>query len=534
MDSGKKRREDIYFSKNKDEKEGGIMNKKKFLISVLVVSLTILTLSSAVAEEFTLLGRPLKLFGYATQGAGFSLINSDRYDTMRGLQTALTNLFAEGDYAIRDDLKFYASGMLTVDWAYQLNSYRDSWSNKLFNQSKDYLNVDDKDWQLLKEARLTWSPGDFMFRVGKQIVAWGEMDGFRLMDQINPLDGRRGFADVEFETTIIPTWLARVDYYPKLNLGWLPDLGFEFVFNPNAEFIPNQDIRTGNDVGGIWAPNVLISGPFPGGEAHLGSIFRDITKPKAFNSDGYEYAFRVKGNLLGSIVTLNYFYGLDNDFVSLNEPIPPRITMASDGKLIIHPFIKGKYPLFRFAGATFSRDVTPLRASFLGDVAPVVRVEAFYAFDNTFASSLNRYIHSDEFRGAIGLDWKVKIPFLNARTYFGISPQFYWRRIIDYPSVARVSGLASEELPGLYKDNFQSTLGINTQYFHGKLSPSFFWLRDWRTSSDFFRFQVVYDHDYHWHLTIGALVFDGSKTNQGFNVFEDKNQLYFKISYKWG
>ena len=108
------------------------MNKKKFLISFLVVSLTILTLSSAVAEEFTLLGRPLKLFGYATQGAGFGLINSDRYDTMKGLQSALTNLFAEGDYAIKDDLKFYASGMLTVDWAYQLNANRDSWSDKLF------------------------------------------------------------------------------------------------------------------------------------------------------------------------------------------------------------------------------------------------------------------------------------------------------------------------------------------------------------------------------------------------------------------
>jgi hypothetical protein len=39
----------------------------------------------------------------------------------------------------------------------------------------------------------TWTPGDFLFRVRKQIVRWGETDGFRLMDQINPLDQRRGF-----------------------------------------------------------------------------------------------------------------------------------------------------------------------------------------------------------------------------------------------------------------------------------------------------------------------------------------------------
>jgi hypothetical protein len=416
--------------------------------------------------------------------------------------------------------------MLTVDWAYQLNADRDSWHDKLFAKSKDRLNVDDADWQLLKEARVTWSPSDFMFRVGKQIVAWGETDGFRLMDQINPLDQRRGFADVEFETTLIPIWLVRADYYPKIKSNWLQDLGFEFIFNPNAEFIPDQGIQPGNDVGGIWAPNVLIPGPFPFGEAHLGSTFNDIKKPKLWNHEGYEYAFRIKANLLGSLITLNYFYGLDNSPVTLSAPLPPRIGVASDGRLIIHPFLTGKYPLFRFVGATFSRDVTSLRASVLGDVAPVVRVETFYAFSDTFATNLNRFVNLDEFRGAIGVDWKVKIPFLNAMTYFGISPQFYWRRIINYPSI--------EELSGLKQDNYQSTLGINTSYFHNKLTPSFFWLRDWRSHSDMIRLQLVYDHDYRWHFTVGALLLDGCKTGQGFQLFENKDQLYFKISYKWG
>ncbi len=32
----------------------------------------------------------------------------------------------------------------------------------------------------------------FYFRVGKQIVQWGETDGFLLMNQINPIDQRRG------------------------------------------------------------------------------------------------------------------------------------------------------------------------------------------------------------------------------------------------------------------------------------------------------------------------------------------------------
>ena len=48
------------------------MKKKRFLILVLVAGLTIaLTFSSAVAEEFSVLGRPLNLFGYATQEVQF-------------------------------------------------------------------------------------------------------------------------------------------------------------------------------------------------------------------------------------------------------------------------------------------------------------------------------------------------------------------------------------------------------------------------------------------------------------------------------
>jgi hypothetical protein len=45
--------------------------------------------------------------------------------------------------------------MLTVDWIYQLKHSDSSWNDKLFDHSKKDLNIDDKYWQLLKEARLT-------------------------------------------------------------------------------------------------------------------------------------------------------------------------------------------------------------------------------------------------------------------------------------------------------------------------------------------------------------------------------------------
>ena len=509
--------------------EGGTMEKKTFLILFSMVGLiTTLTFSSAIAEEFSVLGRPLQLFGYATQEMSFGF--KDTYDTENSLNSALMNLFVEGDYQITKDLKFYGSSMLTVDWAYQLNSHRDDWNEKLFSKSRNKLNVDDKYFMLLKEARLTWSPGDFMFRAGKQIVSWGELLGFRIMDQINPLDQRRGFLDVEFETTIIPIWLFRADYYPKIKSSWLQDLGFEFVWNPNADFIPNQDIMAGNADGGIWAPNV----PIPG--AHMATAYGHIDTPQRWK-EGNEFGFRAKANMLGAMTTLNFFYGRDNSPVTqlvppFLSPVPPHI-FASDGDLLLHPFQSGHYPLIKFVGATVAKELTPLRASFLGDVAPTVYLEAMYAFDSTFAFSnplsggvLSRFGKSDDFRTGMEVTWKVKIPALNARTYFSFTGEFFWRRIIDYPSF--------EEIAGLKKNNYQTFLSVSTQYLHGKLNPSFTWIHDINSNSNYFIPKLVYDYDYHWHFTLGAQLFMGAKPGQGLQVFDNKNQIFFKIAYKWG
>jgi len=502
------------------------MNTQRLYGFVVVAVLTVTLLAHPVmAKQFKVAGKPLNLFYYVTQGVAFSMHDDDYYDTEEGLQSALFNFLLEGDYAFTDDLKFYGAGMLTVDWVYDIKHDDQSWNNKLFNESRDNMYIDDEYWQLLKEAHFTWTPGDFLFRVGKQIVAWGETDGFRLMDQINPLDQRRGMADVEFETTIIPIWLLRAEYFPEITTSWLQDLGFEFIFNPNADFIANQSMYAGNDAGGIWAPNVMI--PLaPGVNGHLGSTDMAIEEPDTWDSDGFEYGFRVKAVVKDALITLNYFDGLDNDPVQRMAATPPEMGMASDGLTIIHPSMEGYYPDFRFAGATFSRGITPLRASFLGDVAPVLRLESFYGFDNTFATSLNTFEKSDELRWAIGIDWKVKIPFLNPRTYFALSGQFYQRKILDYPSGYQFSNLED--------DNNMTTLSINTSYFHNKLVPSFFWMNDITNKADMYKLQLVYDYSYKLHYTLGALILNGEAPGKGFHVFENKDQVYFKISYKWG
>lgn len=76
---------------------------------------------------------------------------------------------------------------------------------------------------------------NWWWRLGKQQVGWGESLGFRVLDQVNPLDLSQQFLNQrvydEFDNLRIPQWMIRGVY--KFPAFWIiPDLSAEVVFNP--------------------------------------------------------------------------------------------------------------------------------------------------------------------------------------------------------------------------------------------------------------------------------------------------------------
>ena len=509
--------------------------KMRWMAVMIVVGMIFVNVFPSLAIDLDFGGGPIKIMGYTSQSAGFG-ISGDHYDTKKGFQSGIFQGLLEVDYSPTRDLKFFISGKVNADWSYAILRNNHDWDEKGFQGSRDHLYIFGYWQDLLYECHATWTPGDFLFRVGKQIVVWGETDGFRLVDQINPIDQRRGIGDVRFESTILPIWLVRAEYNPPLKTSWLQSLNIQFIFNPNLSFRGNEAVIPGNDKMGIWAPNVEIplGGPYPFDFAHLGSLNETIDAPdKYFDHNGFEYGLRLKSIMFDSIITLSFFYGRDNDRVSESLPIPPQIGVSPfDNRLIIHPALKSYYPRFKFVGLTFTRDLEMIKSSFLGGVSPVLRLETLYGFDSTFATSINTFDKSDEFRLALGIDWKVKIPVLNAKAYFMISPQFFYRRIIDYPSGYELSNNASLP-PGLYKNNYQTSLFINTTYFHNKLKPSFFWLYDISNNAHMFRPELAYEQSNQWLYALGAILVQGEKIGKGFQVLENKDQIYLTATYRF-
>lgn len=516
------------------------MGKVRFLWIGSVVALVLLGIQSPCgAVEFTLGGKPASLMGYVNQGVTTNISRDKSFNNKDGMNSAVFMSLLEGEYKPATDLKFFVSGKLTADLAYPILSGNDEWKGKEFDESRDELFVDTGWDKMLNEAYVTWSPGNFFLRAGKQIVGWGETDGFRLMDQINPVDQRRGLGDVEFENTIVPIWLVRANYYVQPQSSWLQDIGLETVFNPNARFQADRPIDLGNDVSGIWAPDVQ---PAPG--VQLGSTNYVSKAPQDWSRGGMEFGARVKGVANDMIFSLNYFNGISNSG-QLKFLSGPDITLAPDGTPVAHLTLEERFPRYQMVGATFTSDFPSVSSSALGGVAPVLRLEGEYVMNNTLSTAggivgppFGNLVKKDEIRYVVGVDWKVKLDFLNPKAYFFISGQFFHRHIQDFDKDMAPAEIAAgmdlkDFLGNIKEDNYLTTLLINTSYFHNKLTPQFFWLRDMTLNGNMFKPQITYDYSDKWHYTVGALFLDGKTSQKGFEPLKRKDQLFATVKYRF-
>ncbi len=518
---------------------------------------SVLLAGQAMAFQLDLFGKPLNIKGYVNQSVQFG-VAGDHFDTMAGFQQAIMQGLLEFDYYATNDLKFFVSGQLTKDWAYDIYENDDDWEFRRFDQSRDEMSFRDDYEDILSECHVTWTPGDFNFRVGKQIVTWGRMDGFRIMDQINPVDGRLGFSDVEFETNITPIWMAKAEYFPSYVPPFLYMLGFEVIFNPNVDFIPSKKPATGNELHGIWSASNVTSG------LRMIGIDENLDEPDRWN-DGHEIGVRIKGTFPDSTYfTLNFWDGVNNDAVKrsrfgegfMGAGINVDFTSVDDdGNFITTPLMEGFYADQTFVGLTFAREFTEIYARCLGGVSPLLRGEFTYEFDATFGQKntvipggapgtpRDAFVEHDMIYWGLGVEWKVKIPWLNRRKNIGIMPQFGMKHIKDYPDSRGPLGSRVVLTEGLSKvvaeNNYNMFVNVNTMYMNDKLSPSITYMRDIRSDvegvtkgsikSDAWIFNLKYSPDYKWTYKIRCTLVG----NDGYDAVDHYDNISFTVQYQF-
>lgn len=214
---------------------------------------------------------------------------------------------------------------------------------------------------------------DWSWRLGKQQVVWGQADGLKVLDVVNPQSYREFILD-QFEDSRIPLWMANVNLdmadAGSIQLLWIPDTSTHELAEPGTPFQMTTP---------LLVPRPLLSA---GQRLQINSAHSPSNGLKDGDA-GIKYAVFFHGWDL----TLNYLYHF------LDTPVYYHHNVGDT--LILAP----KYRRNHLFGGTASNA--------FGDFT--LRAEMGWNSDRYFlATDISRQgiHHSSEWASVFGLDWQ--------------------------------------------------------------------------------------------------------------------------------
>jgi len=177
---------------------------------------------------------------------------------------------------------------------------------------------------LIREASLVFSDREsgYNITIGKFQRGWGQADGLRLMDVLNPLDFRKRFLLRDFDELRIEQWMADFIFFTEPFFS-LHQFG---IYNPNIEFvwIPNvrhSEFRANNaftgENGGVWGFDLPSKGFTPRGRGDgpvPDRVFLTTRRETAGGGDWWNWkeptlATRLAWNMFRTDFTVSGYYG---------------------------------------------------------------------------------------------------------------------------------------------------------------------------------------------------------------------------------
>jgi len=330
-----------------------------------------------------------------------------------------------------------------------------------------------REWYIDTEIQHTF------WRIGKQQVVWGQADGLKILDVINPQNFSEFILD-EFEDSRIPLWMLNVEIptseESSLQILWIPDLTYH-------EFAAEGTI-------------FRLSSPLFVPKSNIVQL--NTTKPDSVLSDS-DIGLRYSTFYNGWDLNINYLYHY------LDSPVLYQ-QQTNTGVII-----NSEYERNHLVGASAS--------NVFGDFT--LRTEVGYN-ENTFHLKNSPSVSdegddgifkSPEIASVIGLDWQ-------GLTDIFISVQWFQSHLFDYdqqlvrPQNNHIASL-------LFRQTFlNESLELNLLSLYG------FELKD--SSS---QLELSYLLEDNLKLRFGFDHFSGDK-NGLFGQFN--NQSLFKLGFEWG
>ncbi len=441
------------------------------------------------------------------------------------------------------------------------------------------------DRERLFQAYVEGSAGDLFVRVGRQILSWGETDGFRLLDNINPIDSSFGGFLISLDERRVPLDMLRLQY----SLGNYGPISEAFIEAYGA--VDNKvGFSPGTPAGSPWTL------PNSGEPSRTTKSF--IDRPRR-NFTDMRGGLRGVWNMFdGTFSLAHYWTYVDTPGVTVRvrhgfpatppdlcgnafiydmdckEALPGTTYEAFSAEAI------QSAPLVQISGASATFAIPQIYSIFRSEFAyfngePRFRQSELDPFMFHFTKRGNNFTGvdtsgdpatltggrriGDSINFVMGLDINQYIRFLNPNQTFFITTQFFYKHLIG---VGETRESAENRIPwdgevlpvGEYytyvkqlgftrfgavepnfirqpADQFLHTLLFSTSYFSGQVNPSFLFFYDWggafvyqpsvTFSRDPFRFAIDYSI-----LDAGRL-----KGGSGVSLLRDRDNIQFRIEY---
>ena len=341
-------------------------------------------------------------------------------------------------------------------------------------------------WIDPREAVLSGKVKKVDLKLGLQQVVWGQADGLRVLDVINPLDYRE-FILEDFLDSRRPLWMARADVPVEkgsLQLLWIP------YFAPGRLPVAGNEFGLGASFGlGLVETIARQSGAPPFDVRALPTI-----RP-AYQLKASQFGARYSRSLGSWDWTANYFYGWED--VPVNQLVEVRNTSPKPVALF-----QPRYERRKVFGLTGANNFGPV----------VLRLEAGWNQNRSTATRNAGLARLGQFSSVAGLDY-------SPREWLWLSGQYF----LSFAS-------ASQERLLFPRYSHLVSLYARTNFFRDRLRPELFVLTGLSERQSLLRpklTQVVNDH---WTVSLGADFFGGNRRNI-FGAFRQNDRLLLEV--KW-
>ncbi|HWQ32395.1 MAG TPA: DUF1302 family protein [Blastocatellia bacterium] len=394
-----------------------------------------------------------------------------RLDEPRVLQMSRTMLDAKGICKLSDNWKLTLEARAHID-------------------PVERLGYPHKVWIDPRQALLDGKAGRVDLKLGLQQIVWGQADGLRVLDVINPLDYRE-FILEDFIDSRRPLWAARADM--PLGKG-----SVQFVFIPY--FAPGR-LPAGNDefsLGpgfGLGLLNAARNEQSPQPQF----IIRILpTERPAYRLKASQAGARYSRSVGKWDLTANYFYGWeDTPTLYLNQVQP-----ASPLPILL---FAPRYDRREVIGATATNNFGPV----------VLRLEAGWNRNKPVAvksGATTGFEKHGQFSGVVGVDY-------SPREWLWLSGQYF---------LAFTSAPERNLLFPRY--NHLASVYVRTNFFRDTFRPELFVLTGLNQREYLIRPRLVKTIGDHWAVGVGA-DFPGGRASNIFGYFDSRDRAVIEL--KW-